>query len=262
MRNGRTIGVVIPARDEEAAIGEVVAGLPAWVDAIVVADNGSRDRTAHRARVAGALVVSEPTAGYGAACLAGIAALPGVDIVVFVDGDRSDDTTEMGALVEPILAGRADLVIGSRAIGDREPGAMTPQQLFGNWLATRLIRLIWGVRFTDLGPFRAIRRAALDRLSMSDRTFGWTVEMQIRAIEEGLSVTEVPVSYRRRIGVSKISGTVRGTVLAGLKILSVIGRHAFSRSSTPLAFRSTARPAVGRPEAGPKGGPHQSRPPV
>lgn len=229
MRDLRRIGVVIPARDEERAIAQVVGGIPAWVDIIIVADNGSRDGTAECAAQAGATVVREPEAGYGAACLAGIAALPPVDIVVFVDGDHSDHTEDMADLTDPILEGRADLVIGSRALGDVEPGAMMPQQVFGNWLATRLVRLIWGVRYTDLGPFRAIRRDALDRLAMADRTFGWTVEMQIKAIERGLRVIEVPARYRRRIGVSKISGTVRGTVLAGTKILSLIGRHALRR---------------------------------
>jgi glycosyltransferase involved in cell wall biosynthesis len=229
MRSGRRIGVVIPARDEERAIGEVVAGIPDWVDITIVVDNASRDRTAERARAAGATVVPEPFPGYGAACLAGIAALPAVDVVVFVDGDWSDHTEDMADLTDPILDGRVDLVIGSRALGDVEPGAMTPQQIFGNWLATRLIRIIWGVRYTDLGPFRAIGHAELARLEMADRTYGWTVEMQVKAIERGLRVVEVPARYRQRIGHSKISGTVRGTVLAGVKILSVIGRHAVRR---------------------------------
>jgi len=231
MREGKRIGVVIPARNEEGAIGLVLADLPDWVDTGVVADNGSNDRTAAGARAAGAIVVHEPQPGYGAACLAGIAALPRVDIVVFADGDRSDYVEDMAAIVDPILidpklAGAADLVIGSRALGGREAGSMTVPQVFGNWLATRLIRLIWGVRYTDLGPFRAISRPALDRLGMADRTFGWTVEMQLKAIEKGLRVLEVPVRYRARIGVSKISGTVKGTILAGTKILSLIGRHA------------------------------------
>jgi glycosyltransferase involved in cell wall biosynthesis len=231
MRKGKRIGVVIPARNEEGPIGLVLADLPDWVDAVVVADNGSNDRTAAVARAAGAIVVYEPQPGYGAACLAGIAALPRVDIVVFADGDRSDYVEDMAAIVDPILidpklAGAADLVIGSRALGGREAGSMTVPQVLGNWLATRLIRLIWGVRYTDLGPFRAISRPALDRLGMADRTFGWTVEMQLKAIEKGLRVLEVPVRYRARIGVSKISGTVKGTILAGTKILSLIGRHA------------------------------------
>ncbi|MGQ0672764.1 MAG: glycosyltransferase family 2 protein [Hyphomicrobium sp.] len=229
MRDGRRIGVVIPARDEEKAIGKVIAEVPAWADAIVVADNGSRDATAAMAAAAGARVVHEPEAGYGAACLAGIAALPAVDIVVFVDGDRSDYPGDMAALVDPILSGDADLVIGSRVLGEAEAGALTPQQRWGNWLATRLIGSVWGTRFTDLGPFRAITRDGLGRLEMADRTFGWTVEMQIKAVECGLISIEVPVRYRRRIGVSKISGTVQGVVRAGTKILSIIAVRACLR---------------------------------
>ena len=226
MREGQRIGVVIPARNEEGAIGRVLADLPDWVDAVVVADNGSTDRTAEVARAGGAIVVHEHQPGYGAACLAGVAALPPVEIVVFADGDHSDHVEDMGILVDPILTGSVDLVIGSRALGEREAGSMTIPQGFGNWLATRLIRLFWGVAYTDLGPFRAVSRAALDRLGMRDRTFGWTVEMQLKAIEKGLRVVEVPVRYRARIGVSKISGTVKGTVLAGTRILSLIGSHA------------------------------------
>ncbi len=237
MRNGQRIGVVIPARDEERAIGKVLAGIPKWVDVVIVADNGSRDRTAEFARAAGATVVLEREAGYGAACLAGIGALPPVDIVVFVDGDHSDHTEDMAELVDPILSGKADMVIGSRALGLVEPGAMTSQQLFGNWLATRLIRLIWGVRCTDLGPYRAIAKPALDRLAMADRDYGWTVEMQIKAIENGIRVVEVPARYRCRIGQSKISGTVSGTIQAGMKILTVIARHALRR----LASARTGR---------------------
>ncbi|MEW5963927.1 MAG: glycosyltransferase family 2 protein [Pseudomonadota bacterium] len=226
MREGKRIGVVIPARDEEAAIGKVVAAVPAWVDAIVVADNGSRDRTADVARATGAIVVAEPSPGYGAACLAGLAALPASDIVVFLDGDYSDFPEDMDLLVDPIVAGAADLVIGSRVLGRAERGALTPQQRLGNGLATWLIRLIWRARYTDLGPFRAIRRDALERLAMGDRDFGWTVEMQIKAAEAGLTHIEVPVRYRPRIGTSKISGTLLGTLRAGTKILTIIARHA------------------------------------
>jgi glycosyltransferase involved in cell wall biosynthesis len=225
MLSGMRIGVVIPALDEEAAIGKVIAAIPAWVDAIVVADNGSCDRTAEVARNAGAEVVSELERGYGAACLKALAALPPADVVVFLDGDYSDYPEEMAALVAPILERAADLVIGSRVLGDREQGALTPQQQFGNWLATRLIHLIWGARYSDLGPFRAIRRDALDRLNMADRNYGWTVEMQIKAAEHGLKHVEVPVRYRRRIGQSKVSGTIVGSVRAGIKILTIIGRH-------------------------------------
>lgn len=226
MRDGRTIGVVIPALNEEAAIGRVIGDVPAWVDRVVVADNGSRDQTAGVARAAGATVVEAPETGYGAACLAGLSQLSDADVIVFLDGDYSDYPEDMADLVAPILSGSHDLVLGSRVLGVREAGALTPQQHFGNWLATSLIRLIWGARYTDLGPFRAISRTALDRLGMADRNYGWTVEMQVKAAELGLRALEVPVRYRRRIGVSKVSGTLSGSVKAGIKILSVIGRHA------------------------------------
>lgn len=225
MRAGKRVAVVIPALDEEAAIGRVLAEVPAWVDRIVVADNGSRDRTAEVARAAGATVVSEPERGYGAACLAALAAVGDPDIVVFLDGDYSDHPAEMDTLVDPIVEGRASLVVGSRVLGVLEPGALTPQQRFGNWLATRLIRMIWGVRYTDLGPFRAVAAPALARMAMADRTYGWTVEMQIKAAVLGMPALEAPVSYRRRIGVSKVSGTVKGTILAGWKILATIARY-------------------------------------
>ena len=231
MRAGLRIGCIIPALDEEAAIARVVGAVPDWVDCVIVVDNGSRDATAERARAAGAVVVAENERGYGAACLRGIAALPLVDVVVFVDGDNSDHPEDMHTLIDPIAAGTADFVVGSRVAGRAEKGALTPQQRFGNWLATRLIRAIWGVPWSDLGPFRAIRRDALDRLGMADRTFGWTVEMQIKAARAGLRAREVPVRYRRRIGISKISGTLRGSVLAGTRILSIIGREALRREA-------------------------------
>ena len=226
MRNEHRICVIIPALNEERAIGRVIADIPAWVDRVVVADNGSTDRTADIARGAGAVVVAESEPGYGAACLAGLTAIADADIVVFLDGDYSDYPEEMTSLVDPIIARGADMVIGSRVLGVREAGALTPQQRFGNWLATRLIRLIWGTRYTDLGPFRAIRVSSLDRLAMRDRTYGWTVEMQIKAAMHAMAVSEVPVRYRRRIGVSKISGTIKGTIKAGWTILSIIGRFA------------------------------------
>lgn len=249
MRSDRRIAVVIPARNEAAAIGKVISDIPDWADEIVVADNGSTDATASVARAAGATVIHESEPGYGAACLAAIAALGPSDIIVFLDGDYSDHPEEMARLVDPIAEGKADMVIGSRVLGNRQAGALTPQQRFGNWLATALIRLIWGTRYTDLGPFRAIDSAKLQALAMADRNFGWTVEMQIRAIEEGLRVTEVPVSYRRRIGTSKVSGTVRGTVLAGTKILYIIARQALRRRS----HSKTLSPAseVRRSKAGP-----------
>jgi len=229
MRANRKIAVVTPAHNEAGAIANVIAEIPVWVDRIIVADNASTDATAERACAAGATVVHEARMGYGAACLAGLAHTGASDIIVFLDGDYSDHPSEMNLLVDPILDGNADLVLGSRVLGARAPGSLTPQQRAGNWLATRLIHFIWGVRLTDLGPFRAVRADALRRLAMADCDFGWTVEMQVRAIEEGLRISEVPVSYRCRIGTSKISGTVRGTVRAGAKILYVIARHAARR---------------------------------
>jgi glycosyltransferase involved in cell wall biosynthesis len=235
MRHNQTIGVVIPALNEADAIGRVVGDIPAWVDKIVVADNGSNDGTGDVARKAGAIVVREMEPGYGAACLAGIAALGEIDVVVFLDGDYSDHPEDMADLVDPILSGAHDFVIGSRATGAREAGSLTPQQLFGNWLATTLIRRIWGVNYTDLGPFRAIRATSLQTLAMADRNYGWTVEMQIKAAEYNLRAHEVPVRYRCRIGVSKVSGTIKGSVKAGYKILSIIGRHALRSRRHPVA---------------------------
>ncbi|HEX9881995.1 MAG TPA: glycosyltransferase family 2 protein [Hyphomicrobium sp.] len=226
MRHGKKIGVVIPALNEEQAIGRVIADIPPWVDEIVVVDNGSHDGTARTAQRAGARVVHEGERGYGAACQAGIRALEAPDIVVFIDGDYSDQPQEMATLTDPIAAGQVDFVVGSRVRGKRGPGALTPQQRFGNWLACRLIHRIWGTHCSDLGPFRAISADALRALDVKDRAYGWTVEMQLRAAESGLRYLEVPVSYRARIGVSKISGTLRGSVLAGITILSVIARSA------------------------------------
>lgn len=230
MRLRRTIALVIPALNEEASIPRVLADVPSWVDDIVVVDNGSTDGTAEAAAASGARVVAEPQRGYGSACLAGIAAIGWPDIVVFLDGDYSDFPGEMDRLVDPIARDEADLVIGSRTRGAHEPGALTPQALFGNRLACLLMRVFWGVKFTDLGPFRAINRRALERLEMRDRGYGWTIEMQIAAARKGLRIAEAPVSYRRRIGKSKISGTVRGVVGAGVKILYTIFREALSRA--------------------------------
>lgn len=221
------VDVVIPALDEEASIGLVLSEITdARVRRIIVVDNGSNDRTAEVAAAHGAEVVAEPCRGYGQACLTGIAALGAdpPDVVVFVDADYSDHPDEMARLLDAIEAGN-DLVIGSRTTGGAEPGALLPQAVFGNWLATRLVRAMYGVSFSDLGPFRAIRWPALQRLAMQDRDFGWTVEMQVKAARHGLACAEVPVSYRRRIGVSKITGTVRGTVRAGHKILYTIFRE-------------------------------------
>jgi glycosyltransferase involved in cell wall biosynthesis len=230
MRNATSIAVVIPALNEAEAIGRVVADIPGWVDEVIVADNGSTDNTADVARAGGAVVVHEPEKGYGAACLKGIATAGHADIVVFMDGDYSDFGEDMHLLVDPIIAGEADFVLASRALGEREAGSLTPQQRVGNWLATTLMRLIWRANFTDLGPYRAIRRDALERLHMADRNYGWTVEMQIKAAEIGLRCREVPGRYRRRIGHSKVSGTLKGSILAGYKILSIIGRHAIRPS--------------------------------
>jgi hypothetical protein len=227
MRHGKKISVVIPALNEEQAIGRVIADVPAWADEIVVVDNGSHDGTARAARSAGAHVVAEAERGYGAACQAGIRALRAPDIIVFLDGDYSDRPQEMATLIDPIAAGEADFVVGSRVRGSCGPGALTPQQRFGNWLACRLIRRIWGTACSDLGPFRAIRTDALRTLDVRDRAYGWTVEMQLKAAECGLKYLEVPVSYRARIGVSKISGTLRGSILAGVTILTVIARSAW-----------------------------------
>lgn len=226
-----TVDVVIPARDEEGALPGVLADIPKRVRRVVVADNGSRDRTAEVARAGGAEVVYEPEPGYGAACLAALAHLARTgppDVVVFLDGDHADDPREIGALLAPIDEGRADLVIGSRTLGRREPGALTPQQRFGNALAVALIGLLYRHRFTDLGPFRAVRWPALEAIGMRDRNYGWTAEMQVKALKRGLACVEVPVDYyRRRAGKSKVASTVRGTIGAGYKILSTIGRYAF-----------------------------------
>ncbi len=219
------VDAVIPALDEEGSIGTVLDAIPRPpVRRVVVADNGSTDRTADVARARGAEVVREPRRGYGAACLRALEALAPdpPDVVLFLDADASDDPAETPRLLAPIEAGRADLVVGSRVLGAPEPGALAPAQRLGNWLATRLLRLLYGVHYTDLGPFRAIRWAALTKLAMKDRDFGWTIEMQVKAARHGLLHEEVPVRYRRRIGRSKISGTVTGTLRAGTKILGTI----------------------------------------
>ncbi|MBN8910704.1 MAG: glycosyltransferase family 2 protein [Rhizobiales bacterium] len=224
MLHGQRIGVVIPALNEEEGIGCVLHDIPQWVDEIVVADNGSTDETITVSEAAGARAVVETERGYGAACQKGLHVLGPIDIVVFLDADYSDNPLEMRLLVEPIALGKADFVIGSRVTGHAESGALLPQQRFGNWLACLLMRRLFKANYTDLGPFRAIRKEALDGLAMQDRAFGWTVEMQIKAARCGLRSFEVPVSYRRRIGISKISGTLRGSILAGTTILKVIGR--------------------------------------
>lgn len=225
--------LIIPALDEEAAIGATLERVPRGLfRQIIVADNGSRDLTAQIAAQAGATVVTEPRRGYGAACLKAIAAVPpDTRILVFMDADSSDNPAEARQLLEPILGGRADLVLGSRVLGRAEPGSLQPHQVLGNRLATFLVRLLYRYRYTDLGPFRAIRAEAFHRLQMRDRNYGWTVEMQIRAVQQGLRIVEVPVSYRRRIGVSKVSGNWRASLLAGAKILWTVFRLVLTRPS-------------------------------
>lgn len=225
------LDVIIPALNEGPAIGKTVAGIPrAHVRDIIVVDNGSTDDTADRARDAGARVLHEPVRGYGAACLTGIAGLRAdCDVIVFMDGDAADDPDLIGALVAPIRRGEADLVIGSRALGVAEPGAITPQQRLGNAIASTWLRIRFGQHATDLGPFRAIRRDALARLGMRDMNYGWTVEMQIKAAKAGLRYREIPVPYRKRIGTSKVSGTLRGTIGASVKILGLLAWHDLRR---------------------------------
>jgi len=230
---GASIDVVIPALNEEVSLPLVLAALPHPIlRRIVVADNGSQDGTARVARAGGATVVPAARRGYGSACLAGLDHLRQSgppDVVVFIDADYSDHPEELPGLVAPILAGTADLVIGSRVLGRRERGALLPQARAGNLVACLLIRLLYGHRYTDLGPFRAARWQALERLGMADPDFGWTAEMQVKALRAGLRVVEVPVAYRRRVGVSKITGTVTGTLCAGYKILWTVLRHSRGR---------------------------------
>ncbi len=224
------VKVIIPAYNEENGVGLVIAEIPKhFVSEIIVVNNASTDNTERVASTAGATVLHEPVSGYGRACLKGIEYLmlsqQKPDIVVFLDADHSDYSEEIEQVIKPILDQQADLVIGSRALGNKEKGAMTPQQIFGNWLATRLLKMLYGIEFTDLGPFRAISYSRLIELNMQDKTFGWTVEMQLKAAKMGFRCVEVPVRYRKRIGFSKISGTVKGTVMAGYKILYTIFRY-------------------------------------
>ena len=226
--------VIIPALDEEDSIGRVLADIPRdAVSDVIVVDNGSSDSTAEVAARGGAAVAREEKKGYGYACLRGMDYIKNLsylpDIVVFLDGDYSDDPSEMKRLLSPVTEGECDLAIGSRTLGERQRGALLPQQVVGNRVATVLVRWLYGVSFTDLGPFRAIRYEKLLSLGMRDGTFGWTVEMQVKAARAGLRCAEVPVSYRKRIGVSKITGTVSGSLGAAFKILYVIFRELFAK---------------------------------
>jgi len=224
------IKVIIPAFNEENAVGRVIEDIPkSLVSEVVVVNNASTDKTAAEAEARGATVLHEKERGYGRACLCGLEYLESlnekIDVVVFIDADYSDYPEEMPKLTFPIIHENMELVIGSRALGNREKGSMTVPQLFGNWLATRLLKLFYRANFTDLGPFRAIRYDALKELNMKDTTYGWTVEMQLKAAKNGLKFAEVPVGYRQRVGFSKISGTVKGTLMAGHKIIWTIFKY-------------------------------------
>ncbi len=220
--------VIIPAFNEEKAIAKVINDISKdIVSDVIVVNNGSTDNTKEVAEGAGAIVLNENRKGYGWSCLLGIEKANELkaEIIVFLDGDYSDFPEEIPQLIAPILNDNIDMVIGSRVLGKRERGSLTPQQIFGNGLATKLARLFYGAKFTDLGPFRAIKTNALNSLSMSDKTYGWTIEMQLKAVKMKLAYCEIPVKYRKRIGVSKVSGTVKGTVFAGVKIISAIFKY-------------------------------------
>ena len=226
-----SIKVIIPAYNEQDSITNVINDIPSIVDEIIVVSNNSTDATEQNAKKAGATVLTENRKGYGNACLKGMEYIANQknkpDIVVFLDGDYSDYPEQLTELVAPIINQNIDFVIGTRIEKLRESGSMTPQQIFGNWLATFLMKLFFGATFTDLGPFRAIKYHKLLDLKMQDKTYGWTVEMQLKALKQKLSYVEIPMKYRNRIGVSKVSGTVKGSILAGVKILSWIFKYSF-----------------------------------
>ncbi len=223
------IKVIIPAFNEADSIAKVINEIPATVSEIIVVSNNSTDKTVENAQKAGATVLSEERKGYGYACLKGLNYIAKQSkppsIIVFIDGDYSDYPAELTNVVAPILNEDIDFVIGARVAEFREAGSMTPQQVFGNWLATFLMRVFFRARFTDLGPFRAIKYEKLLTLEMEDKTYGWTVEMQLKALKRKLTYTEVPVHYKKRIGVSKVSGTVKGSIFAGIKILGWIFKY-------------------------------------
>ncbi len=223
------IKVIIPAYNEANSIALVISEIPENVSEIIVVNNNSTDKTAENAQKAGATVLTENRKGYGYACLKGLNYISQQskkpDIIVFVDGDYSDYPEELSKIVAPIIEDNIDMVIGSRVESLREEGAMTPQQIFGNWLATVLMKLFFSANFTDLGPFRAIKYDKLIALQMEDKTYGWTVEMQLKVLKNKFTYTEVPVHYKKRIGISKVSGTVKGSIFAGIKILSWIFKY-------------------------------------
>jgi len=227
------IKVIIPAYNEEKAIGNVISEIPSLVDEIIVVSNNSTDKTEEVAKKAGATVLSETKKGYGYACLKGMDYISKLeskpDIIVFLDGDYSDYPEELSKLIDPIRNQSIDFVIGARVSSLRENGSMTPQQVFGNWLATFLMKVFFNAKFTDLGPFRAIKYDKLLQLQMEDKTYGWTVEMQLKVLKQKMTYIEIPVRYKNRIGVSKVSGTVKGTVMAGIKIIGWIVKYTFKK---------------------------------
>lgn len=230
LQNPPKIAVIIPAVNEEESIGKVVSEIPSKiVSDIIVCNNGSKDNTGVVAKSAGAIVLDENRPGYGWACLKGIEYVNSMevkpDIIVFLDGDYSDYPAELINVVAPIIENDIDLVIGSRALGLKEKGSMTFPQRIGNWLATRLMRIFYGVKYTDLGPFRAIKFDKLLELGMQDKTYGWTIEMQLKAALKKFTYIEVPVNYKKRIGKSKVSGTIKGTVMAGYKIIFAVFKY-------------------------------------
>tara|TARA_R110002051_G_scaffold3395_1_gene18271 strand:+ start:10821 stop:11516 length:696 start_codon:yes stop_codon:yes gene_type:complete len=227
------IKVIIPAFNEQDSIGHVIGDIPKSVDEVIVVSNGSTDNTESVAAQAGATVLKEARKGYGYACLKGLQHIadsePKPDIVVFLDGDYSDYPEQLTEIVQPIIDEDLDMVIGARDKHFRESGSMTKPQIFGNWLATSLMSLFFGAKFTDLGPFRAMKYNSLLALEMEDKTYGWTVEMQLKVLKKNMTYTEIPVKYRNRIGVSKVSGTVKGAIFAGIKILGWIFKYSFKK---------------------------------
>lgn len=227
------IKVIIPAYNEQDSIANVIKDIPEIVDQVIVVNNNSTDNTVANAEKAGATVLTENQKGYGYACLKGMDYIANLnskpDIIVFLDGDYSDYPEELTKLIAPIVNDNIDFVVGTRVKKLRQGGSMTPQQVFGNWLATFLMSLFFGAKFTDLGPFRAIKYNKLLALNMQDKTYGWTVEMQLKALKQKLTYTEIPVKYKQRIGISKVSGTVKGTIFAGLKILGWIFKYSLKK---------------------------------